>query len=352
MKRSCFTDKRMDAAVYVRNKNMEEIIQGLFPRRTDRWEKEARVEQNEKFSMGELHEAGARLRNGRAPDPDQMTPENIKIAVSTIPEAILVIMNDLLQKQVFPKEWKVAKVVLIPKSGKIIETTSAYRPTCLLDSISQLYEHLIAARIKKELKNGGDLSRSQLGFREGRSTTDTVKKVLDIADVIRRRSGRRKNKCCVLTTIDVRNGFNSAFWAQIIKELRKKKISQYLLNIISNYLKDGKIMIEDKVMDIKAGVPQRSVSGPLLWNILYDGIFQQLGVTTIGYADDLALVIKADDQKQLKRRANAAMRISKKLMTTNCLEIVQEKKEAIVLYGPRDRSTLKFHSGGDTIQNG
>ena len=53
-----------------------------------------------------------------------------------------------------------------------------------------------------------------------------------------------------------------------------------------------------KEYEITGGVPQGSVLGPLLWNILYDGMLRLLSVQIIGDADDIAVPIVAKEIHQ------------------------------------------------------
>lgn len=63
-----------------------------------------------------------------------------------------------------------------------------------------------------------------------------------------------------------------------------------------------------------AGVPQGSVLGPTLWNILYNCSILELdvpeGVTLLAYADDLAIVIVGKNEDKIEVKAKIVMELS------------------------------------------
>ncbi len=62
--------------------------------------------------------------------------------------------------------------------------------------------------------------------------------------------------------------------------------------------------------EITCEVPQGSVVGPLLWNIVFDDIQKEEappGVSIICYTDDSLLVIAEDDIPMLERKVNTAL---------------------------------------------
>lgn len=67
------------------------------------------------------------------------------------------------------------------------------------------------------------LSESQFGFREGHSTLNALMRVQNIADNISKRAyGKRSYS--VLTTLDVKNAFDSISWLAIVGALSSRSI--------------------------------------------------------------------------------------------------------------------------------
>ncbi|KAI5711061.1 hypothetical protein M8J75_013708 [Diaphorina citri] len=118
------------------------ILERLFPKHEKvTWERNETEENIEEFSMDELANVLTNIKKKRAPGPDGITPEILRIAVETIPDYVLGVMNEVLRTGKFPDEWKVAKVVLILKPGKPELEPSSYRPLCLLDTYGKFLEN-------------------------------------------------------------------------------------------------------------------------------------------------------------------------------------------------------------------
>jgi len=70
------------------------------------------------YTKDELKDAAKRLAPRKAPGPDGIPPEVVKIAAERHPDQFLDAFNDLFSRGVYPKEWKAARLILIPKPGK------------------------------------------------------------------------------------------------------------------------------------------------------------------------------------------------------------------------------------------
>lgn len=327
-------------------KQKKEIIHWLFPQNEDTWRRGENIHEDIlPFTIAELNEAADQIKIGKAPGPDSIPPEAIKIAVYELSEPFLKVLNNLLICQEFPKQWKTATVTLIWK-GKQMESPSAFRPICMLNVAGKFFEILIKMRLQEEIDAKGGLSNRQFGFRKGHSTIQAVNEIIEAGN-------STTSKWFVLIALDIKNAFNSATWSKIITQLQKRGISQYLINLIESYFTERVIQItRSEKMEVTAGVPQGSVLGPLLWNILYDPVLElnlTQGATSIAYADDLAVIVEAEDKDELEYRVNESLWEISEWMERNDLTLAAEKTEAIILKGPRKRDNLNLRVLGKTI---
>ncbi|CAB0040027.1 unnamed protein product [Trichogramma brassicae] len=82
---------------------------------------------------------------------------------------------------------------------------------------------------------------------------------------------------------------------------------EYLLRIVGSYLSARELDYDTddgpESYRVTAGVPQGSVLGPILWNVMYDAVLRlNFGgyVKIVGFADDIALVAVAKHLWQIE----------------------------------------------------
>ena len=186
---------------------------------------------------------------------------------------------------------------------------------------------------------------NQFGFRKGRSTVDAVQAVVNIAANARKGTGKRKG-FCALIGIDIRNAFNTTRWNICIEAMVRKKVPDYLLRMIDDYLSDRWVLYEgDKCShkeEITCGAPPWSRVGPLVWNVMYDDFLLMdlpAGTSIIGFADDALVVCAADDVGILELNINESLRRAKRWLDSRGLKMASEKTEALLVM---DRRSFEY----------
>mgnify|MGYP000164383016 FL=1 len=118
----------------ITDKQKKDIVKQLFPCPKNKTRNHRRrVQEAPLFTEAELEKAIEKMKTKKAPGLDGIPPEAIKETAKVNIKWLLMVLNQLLQTQTYPKEWKSAKVILIPK-GK----PNSYRPLCLLNTLSKL----------------------------------------------------------------------------------------------------------------------------------------------------------------------------------------------------------------------
>ncbi|KAJ3661624.1 hypothetical protein Zmor_006012 [Zophobas morio] len=198
--------------------------------------------------------------------------------------------------------------------------------------MGKLYEGMLAARLRNDVWRLGGLAETQYGFKAGRSTTDAM---MDAREYARGANvgtwGTRR--FCVMVTVDVRNAFNTVSWSRILERLVSMGVEPYLVNVVRSYLSDRVVQTEMGEFEMTAGVPQGSVLGPLLWNIFYDEVLRMEvpdGVKLIGYADDLAVIVRGKSEEDLRERTEEALRLVGAWMGNNGLSLAPDKSKAVL----------------------
>lgn len=337
---------------------MENIVNTLFPSRDIPEEIPDPEELTDipEFTQQELREAAGKLRMNKSPGPDAIPAEVIKEIALRRPEIMLRMYNTCLKEAIFPEIWKRQLLVLISKGKGNPGTPSAYRPLCMLDTAGKLYEILLKPRLNEAISRRGGLSERQYGFRPKRSTIGAVNDVLRAAEATQ--TGPCSSRPIVLlATLDVKNAFNSLRWPDVLQALEERfKLPAYLTRVIRDYLKNRELSFMTtegpKKMQITSGAAQGSILGPDLWNITYDEIFNiEMPEDTflVGYADDIAAVIKARNVVEAKRKLRQVMIRTKTWLEAHGLQLAAHKTEVLLFTRRHIPVEIDLHMGDLTV---
>lgn len=338
---------------------LKKIVTALFPQQPvfDYLLARDELEDIPSITEDELMEACNRVGNNKAPGLDGIPNIALKTSIKAEPTLFLDVYNTCLKEGTFPRKWKQQRLVLLPKGKKKPpEEPSSYRPLCMLDTAGKIFERIIHQRIEAIVDPL--LADNQYGFRKGRSTLDAINLVVSTAkDAIagtRWKGGTKKY--CLVATLDIRNAFNSANWDRIMQALEEKNVPGYLRRIVASYFTDRVLKYDTengaKEYDVTGGVPQGSVLGPLLWNIMYDGLLRLNlpgSVKLVAYADDVAVVVVAKHLDEINHMFDITFEQVNRWMDAVNLQLAKQKTEAVLITSRKVIETIKLTVGEQEI---
>jgi len=146
-----------------------------------------------------------------------------------------------------PQLWKVAEVVMIPKSGKPPHETSSYRPISLLPIMSKLFEKLLLKRLKPIIEEKNLIPDHQFGFRHQHSTIDQVHQITNIIE-----QSLEEKKVCLTIFLDVAQAFDKV-WREGLNHKLKLLLPVQYSRILESHISERYFWIkqEDTYSDLR-----------------------------------------------------------------------------------------------------
>ena len=132
---------------------------------------------NKSFTLSELQEAIQKSHNTTI-GPDDVHYKFLRHLSPKFLNYLLSAFNEIWQNGTFPKSWKMAIIISIPKPGKINLYTSNYRPIASTSCLCKTIEHMVNRRLVWFIEPffffHNLFTNFQCGFRSRRSTMDHV----------------------------------------------------------------------------------------------------------------------------------------------------------------------------------
>jgi hypothetical protein len=106
------------------------------------------------------------LNQKKAPGYDLITGKVLKELSEKRMKKLTILFNAILRTGIFPDQWKVAQIILIPKPGKNLEDITSYQPISLLPITSKLFKKILLQKLKPILIEQKLIPDHQFGFRQ------------------------------------------------------------------------------------------------------------------------------------------------------------------------------------------
>ena len=258
------------------------------------------------ISWEEVHVAIRRLCDGKAPGPDGIQSDLLKIAGLGCEVALTELFNDIWKARKWPSAWRVANLIpLYKKSGPSIDPSN-YRLLAMMDQLPKVFEKILDQRLRAWAERVGTLSDLQGGFRAGRGTVDQIFVLNEII------TSRLERGLPTLTCfIDIAKAYDTVWRDGLWVKLQRAGCDEQTLDLLQIMYHSvvRRVMINGRVsstFNVELGVPQGAVLSPLLYAVYIDGLHdalrkQGLGVWVYGrlvpllfYADDIVLLASSE----------------------------------------------------------
>ena len=271
------------------------------------------------IAADEIEHTIHQLKRGKAPGPDNITPDVLRDAGPSILKPLANLYTECLKQNKIPESWHSAIVILLHKKGDQQDLAN-YRPISLLSALYKLFTKILTNRIAKQLDD--NQPREQAGFRSGYSTTDHLHAMHQLIE-----KTSEYNMPLCLAFVDYRKAFDSVEIPAVLEAIKSQGVEQAYVNMLNHIYQHASAFIrlhkDSDIFKLGKGVRQGDCISPKLFTACLENVFRKLNweekgikidgemFTHLRFADDI--VLASHDPNELQTMLKELNRESKKV---------------------------------------
>ena len=208
-------------------------------------------------------------------------------------------------------------------------------------ALSKILEKAVCGQLMSFLNQADILCDTQFGFREQSQTTHVVQHMLNVIT-----KASVQDKVTIATYIDLSKAFDCLQYDKLFSKLYSIGFSDHTLNWFKDYLTGRQQCVDiegetSEWVDVKLGVPQGSILGPILFLIYVNDINKcNVHADYAKFADDTTILTTGSTLEQAVNRMNKSLERAHLWFERNKLNLNPSKTRYMIFNSKTEETKL------------